>query len=482
MPASTSALPIADVVAELVPVLGERLSTAQVVRDQHGHGESNHVAYPPDVVCFAESTEEVSAIVAACARHGVPVVAFGAGTSLEGHVAAPEGGVCIDLSGMDRILEVRAEDLDVTVQPGVHRVQLNEALVREGLFFPVDPGADASLGGMVATRASGTTTVKYGSMRDNVVNLTVVLADGSVIRTAGRARKSASGYDLTRLFTGSEGTLGIITEITLRLYGVPEATAAAVATFPSVDAAVRTVIEVVQLGIPIARSEILDEVQIDAVNRYAGLELTVAPTVCFEFQGTERGVAEDADAVKAIAAAHGNDDFEWATDQADRNRLWAARHNAFFAACALRPGAEPLTTDVCVPVSRLAECIAETKADLEGLSAPVCLLGHIGDGNFHLIFLIDPDDAEEAAAVAAINERMVHRALAMDGTCTGEHGIGMGKQKFLSAEHGAAVEVMRAIKAALDPQGILNPGKLLPPVDPSVPSLFPSGAHRADLA
>ena len=453
-----------DALGELRELLGDRLSTAAVVREQHGHGESNHESHAPDAVCFPHSTDEVSAVVRICARHGIPVIPFGAGTSLEAHVAAPHGGVSIDLTAMDRILEVRPADLDVTVQPGVTRVRLNEALVSEGLFFPVDPGADASLGGMVATRASGTTTVRYGSMRDNVVNLTVVLADGSVIRTAGRARKSAAGYDLTRLFTGSEGTLGIITEITLRLYGVPEATAAAVATFPSVDAAVRTVIEIVQMGIPIARSELLDEVQIDAVNRYAGLELRVAPTVCFELHGTERGVTEDAEAVRAIADAHGGTDFEWSSDQGERNRLWAARHNAFFAACALRPGAEPLTTDVCVPVSRLAECIAETKADLEGLAAPVCLLGHIGDGNFHLIFLLDPDDPAEAARVGEIHERMVHRALAMDGTCTGEHGIGMGKQHFLEAEHGPAVAVMRAIKVALDPNDLLNPGKLVPPL------------------
>lgn len=451
-----------EALRELRALLGDRLSTADAVREQHGHGESNHRAYPPDAVCFAESTDEVSAIVRSCARHRVPVIAFGAGTSLEAHVAAVHGGVTIDLTRMNRILEVRPADLDVTVQPGVTRLQLNEALVAEGLFFPVDPGADASLGGMAATRASGTTTVRYGSMRDNVVNLTVVLADGSVIRTAGRARKSAAGYDLTRLFIGSEGTLGIICELTLRLYGVPEATAAAVATFPDVDAAVRTVIEVVQMGVAISRSELLDEVQIEAVNRYAGLDLAVAPTVCFELQGTERSVAEDAEAVRVVAEAHGGAGFEWATDQAERNRLWTARHNAFFAACALRPGAESLTTDVCVPVSRLAECIAETKADLEGLSAPVCLLGHIGDGNFHLIFLVDPDDAAEVAAVEAINERMVHRALAMDGTCTGEHGIGMGKQHFLDAEHGPAVAVMRAIKTALDPNDLLNPGKLLP--------------------
>jgi D-lactate dehydrogenase (cytochrome) len=456
-----------DALGELRALLGDRLSTAAAVRDQHGHGESNALSYPPDAVCFARSTDEVSAIVATCARHGVAVIPFGAGTSLEAHVAALHGGVCIDLTGMDRVIEVRVPDLDVTVQAGVTRMQLNEVLVRDGLFFPVDPGADATLGGMAATRASGTTTVRYGSMRDNVVNLTVVTADGTVIRTAGRARKSAAGYDLTRLFIGSEGTLGIITELTLRVYGIPEATAAAVATFPSVDDAVRSVIECVQMGIPIARSEILDETQIEAVNAYAGLELTVAPTVCFELHGSESGVSADAEAVKAIANAHGGTDFEWSTDQARRTRLWTARHNAFFAACALRPGAKPLTTDVCVPVSRLAECIAETKVDLEGLKAPVCLVGHIGDGNFHLIFLLDEDDADEVARVEAINERMVHRALAMDGTCTGEHGIGIGKQHFLEGEHGPAVEVMRRVKQALDPQGILNPGKLIPSHDPA---------------
>jgi D-lactate dehydrogenase (cytochrome) len=459
---TTSPSALDDALAELRAVLGDRVSTAVVVREQHGHGESNPITHLPDAVCFARSTEEVSAIVRICAARGLPIVAFGAGTSLEGHVSAVRGGVTVDLTGMDRVLEVRVPDLDVTVQAGVTRTQLNDVLVRDGLFFPVDPGADATLGGMAATRASGTTTVRYGGMRDNVVNLTVVLADGTVIRTAGRARKSASGYDLTRLFTGSEGTLGIITELTLRIYGIPEATAAAVATFPTVDAAVRTVIEVVQMGVPIARSELLDETQIDAVNRYADLSLTVAPTVCFELQGSPRSVAEDAEHVGAVAASHGATDFKWSTDQGERNRLWAARHNAFFAACALRPGAKPLTTDVCVPVSRLAECIAETKAELDGLHSPVCLLGHIGDGNFHLIFLVDESDPGEVAEVEAINERMVHRALAMDGTCTGEHGVGLGKQHFLEAEHGLAVDVMRRIKAALDPDDLLNPGKLLP--------------------
>ena len=449
-------------VDELQALLGDRFSTADAVREQHGHGESRDLMLPPDAVCFPTSTDEVSAIVAVCHRLGVPIIAFGAGTSVEAHVAAVHGGVCIDLSGMDRILEIRVADLDATVQAGVTRNTLNAALVTEGLFFPVDPGADATLGGMTATRASGTTTVRYGSMRDNVVNLTVVLADGTVIRTGSRARKSAAGYDLTRLFTGSEGTLGIITEVTVRLYGVPEATAAAVATFPSVEEAVATVIEVVQFGIPVARAELLDETQIDAVNRYAELSLAVAPTVFFEFHGSERGVAEDAESVRVIAASHGSAHFDWATDQAERTRLWTARHNAYFAACALRPGAKPLTTDVCVPVSRLAECIAATKADLAGCPAPVCLLGHIGDGNFHLIFLVDESDPGEVAAVDAINERMVHRAIAMDGTCTGEHGIGLGKQHFLEAEHGPALDVMRAVKAALDPTGILNPGKLFP--------------------
>ncbi len=381
---------------------------------------------------------------------------------LAAHVTAPHGGVCVDLTGMDKVLEVRVPDLDVTVQAGVTRTRLNEVLARDGLFFPVDPGADATLGGMAATRASGTTTVRYGSMRDNIVNLTVVTADGIVIRTASRARKSAAGYDLTRLFTGSEGTLGIITELTLRVYGIPEAMAAAVVTFPSIDAAVRTVIELVQLGVRVARSELLDEVQIDAINQYSGTDLALAPTVCFEVHGRERGVEEDIEQVRAVAEAHGSLGFEWATDQAERNRLWTARHNAFFASCALRPGAKPITTDVCVPVSRLAECIAETKADLAEAGTPVCLLGHVGDGNFHLVLLVDESDPTEVAAAEAVNERLVHRALSMDGTCTGEHGIGSGKLHFLEAEHGPAVDVMRRVKAALDPQGILNPGKLLP--------------------
>lgn len=459
---SSTTTAVEDVIGELRTLLGDRISTSPSVLDIHSHGESRSLSLPPDAVCFPESTEEVGAIVRVCAAKQVPIVPFGAGTSVEAHVAAVRGGICIDMTGMNRILEVRVPDLDVTVQAGVTRSALNAALVSEGVFFPVDPGADATLGGMAATRASGTTTVRYGAMRDNVVNLTVVLADGQIIRTQGRARKSSSGYDLTHLFVGSEGTLGIICELTLRIYGVPEVTAAAVCTFPSVDDAVKSVIEIVQFGIPVARAELLDETQIDAVNKYAGLDLAVLPTVCFEFHGSERGVAEDAETARAIVQSHGAADFEWTTDQAERTRLWAARHNAFFAACALRPGAKPLTTDVCVPVSRLAECIAETKADLDQLHSPVCLLGHIGDGNFHLILLLDENDPDEIAAAEAINERMVHRALAMDGTCTGEHGVGLGKQHFLEAEHGPALNVMRALKAALDPNDLMNPGKMLP--------------------
>ncbi len=459
---STTTTPIEEVLGELRAQLGDRVSTNATIIKQHSHGESRTTAFPPDAVCFPNSTDEVSAIVKTCARAGVPIVPFGAGSSVEAHVAAVRGGICIDMTNMNQIVELRVPDLDVTVQAGMTRRQLNDALVSEGVFFPVDPGADATLGGMAATRASGTTTVRYGAMRDNVVNLTVVLADGQVIRTQGRARKSSSGYDLTHLFIGSEGTLGIITELTVRVYGVPEATAAAVCTFPTIDDAVRSVIEIVQFGIPVARAELLDETQIEAINKFAELDLAVLPTVCFEFHGSERGVAEDAENAKAIVQSHGATDFEWTTDQAERNRLWTARHNAFFAACALRPGAKPLTTDVCVPVSRLAECIAETKADLEGAASPVCLLGHIGDGNFHLILLVDDTNPDEVAAAEAINERMVHRALAMDGTCTGEHGVGLGKQKFLEAEHGPALDVMRALKAALDPNDLMNPGKLLP--------------------
>ena len=441
--------------------LGDRLSTSAAVCAQHGKDESYHAAHAPDAVAFAQSTEEVAAVVSLCAEYRTPVIAFGTGTSLEGHVAALKGGVCIDLSQMNRILRVNAEDLDATVEAGVTRKKLNEYLRDTGLFFPIDPGADASLGGMAATRASGTNAVRYGTMRENVLSLTVVLADGRVIRTASRARKSAAGYDLTRLFVGSEGTLGIITEVTVRLYGIPEAISAAVCAFPTIAAAVDTVILTIQSGVPVARIELLDEAQIDAINKYSKLDHKVAPTLFFEFHGTPAGVAEQVETVKVIAAEQGGDDFRWATSPEERTKLWQARHDAYYAALALRPGSKGWPTDVCVPISRLAECIAETKRDLAQSSIPSALAGHVGDGNFHLIFMIDPQSADEIAEASRLNDRMVSRALAMEGTCTGEHGIGYGKMDFLVAEHGEAVSVMRSIKAALDPVGIMNPGKIV---------------------
>jgi D-lactate dehydrogenase (cytochrome) len=412
-------------------------------------------------VVFAHSTDDVAATVKLCHTHDVPVIPFGTGTSLEGHVLAIHGGVCIDLSQMNRVLAIHAEDLNVTVQAGVTRKQLNAELHDTGLFFPIDPGADASLGGMTATRASGTNAVRYGTMRENVMGLTVVLADGKVIRTGGRAKKSAAGYDLTRLFVGSEGTLGVITELTVKLYPVPEAISAAVCAFPSVDAAVRTVIETVQLGVPVARMELLDALTIGAVNRHSKTSLREAPTLFCEFHGSTAAVGEQAQAVQAIAAGHGGMDFEWATKPEERTRLWQARHDAYFACLQLRPGSRAVSTDVCVPISRLAECIAVTNEDIAQASMPVPLFGHAGDGNFHLMILVDPAKPDELAEAEAINHRLVERALAMDGTCTGEHGIGMGKLDFLEAEQGDAVEVMRAIKRTLDPQNLLNPGKVI---------------------
>ena len=447
--------------ASLKQRLGDRLSTSAAVCAQHGKDESYHAPHAPDAVAFAHSTEEVAEIVRLCAEYKTPVIAFGTGTSLEGHVAALKGGVCIDLAQMNRVLRVNADDLDATVEAGVTRKQLNEYLRDTGLFFPIDPGADASLGGMAATRASGTNAVRYGTMRENVLSLTVVLADGQVIRTASRARKSAAGYDLTRLFVGSEGTLGIITEVTVRLYGIPEAISAAVCAFPTIAAAVDTVIETIQSGIPVARIELLDEAQIDAINKYSKLDHKIAPTLFFEFHGSNAGVAEQVDCVKAIAGEHGGDDFRWATSPEERTKLWQARHDAYYAALALRPGSKGWPTDVCVPISRLAECIAETKRDLSQSSIPSALAGHVGDGNFHLIFMIDPQVPEEIAEASRLNDRMVTRALAMEGTCTGEHGIGYGKMDFLESEHGDAVTVMRSIKRALDPNDILNPGKIV---------------------
>jgi D-lactate dehydrogenase (cytochrome) len=452
----------AELIEELRNLLGDRLSTAGAVREHHGKDESYHPNHPPDAVAFVRSTEEVAAVVRACARRGVPVIPFGTGTSLEGGVAALRGGVCIDLSGMDRILRVGAEDLDVTVEAGVTHKRLNEHLRDTGLFFPIDPGADASLGGMTATRASGTNAVRYGTMRDNVLGLTVVLADGRIIHTGGRARKSSAGYDLTRLFVGSEGTLGVITEVTLRLYGIPEAVSAAVCPFETIRGAVDTVIATIQSGIPVARIELMDEVQMGAVVRHSKLDYPAVPTLFFEFHGTESGVVEQAETVAAIAADNGGAGFHWATRPEDRSRLWQARHDAYYAALALRPGCGGWATDVCVPISRLADCILETKADLGQSRLLAPLVGHVGDGNFHLVFLVKPDDPEEMAEAAHLNERMVLRAIAMGGTCTGEHGVGYGKIPFLAVEHGDAVDVMRAIKQALDPQNIMNPGKVVP--------------------
>ncbi|MGP1396775.1 MAG: FAD-binding oxidoreductase [Inquilinaceae bacterium] len=448
-------------IAALTDLLGDRLSTAAAVREQHGRDESYHPAVAPDAVAFARSTDEVAAIVRLCAEHKVPVVPFGTGTSLEGGVAALKGGVCIDVMGMNRVVRVSADDLDCTVEAGVTRKQLNEHLRDTGLFFPIDPGADASLGGMAATRASGTNAVRYGTMRENVLGLTVVMADGRVVKTGGRARKSAAGYDLTRLFVGSEGTLGVITEVTLRLHGIPEAMSAAICQFPSIKAAVDSVIAIIQMQIPVARVELLDEVQMGACVAFSKLPYAAAPTLLLEFHGTKRGVEEQAETVAAIAGENGGSDFQWATRPEDRTRLWQARHDALYASLALRPGAKAMATDVCVPISRLADCITETQDDLKRSGLLAAIVGHVGDGNFHLAILIDPDDAEEVGRAHALHERMVLRALAMGGTCTGEHGIGYGKIGFLEAEHGEAVAVMRAVKQALDPAGIMNPGKVL---------------------
>lgn len=440
---------------------GRRVTTATATRKQHGRDESYHPARAADAVIYPRSTEEVSRVVQLCAESGVPVIAFGAGTSLEGHVAALNGGVCIDLNDMNEVVAVHAEDMDATVQAGVRRRQLNEYLRDTGLFFPIDPGADATLGGMAATRASGTNAVRYGTMRDNVLSMTVVLADGRIIRTGTRARKSSAGYDLTRLFVGSEGTLGVITELTVRLYGNPEAAASAVCAFKDLKGAVNTTIEAIQYGVPMARIELLDEVQVRAVNRYSKLDYREAPTLFFEFQGTQAGVVEQAKRVSEIAAEQGGGDFQWATADDERRRLWRARHDAYYAALALYPGAKGFVTDVCVPISRLAECVTETRWDLDQSGLRACILGHVGDGNFHVIFAVDPDNAAELDSVKRLNDRMVERALAMDGTSTGEHGIGYGKMAFMEREHGHALDVMCSVKHALDPNNLMNPGKIV---------------------
>jgi D-lactate dehydrogenase (cytochrome) len=451
----------AAMLAALRRHFGERCSTAEAVLEQHGRDESVYAATPPEVVLFCESTADVAHAVKLAHEHAVPVIPFGIGSSLEGHLLAVQGGVSLDVSRMNRVLRVDSADLTVTVQPGVTREQLNREIRDTGLFFPIDPGANASLGGMAATRASGTNAVRYGTMRENVLGLEVVTAGGEVMRTGTRAKKSSAGYDLTRLFVGSEGTLGVFTEVTLKLYPLPEAVSAAICHFPSVDAAVRTTIQVIQMGVPIARCELLDANAIRGVNAYARLGLREEPMLLMEFHGSDAGVREQAQTVQEIAREHGGADFQFATTPEERTRLWTARHKAYFAALQTRPGCRCQSTDTCVPISRLAESINESIAESDAAGIPYWVVGHVGDGNFHLSWLIDPNDPREVAEVERLGVRMVQRALRLDGTCTGEHGIGLHKMQYLVDEAGpAAVQMMRDIKRTLDPRNIMNPGKV----------------------
>ena len=452
----------AKVIGQLAAQFGNRMVTSQAVLEQHAHTTTWIANQPPDAVVFPQSTDDVAQVVRLCAAERVPVIPFGAGTSLEGQVNAPRGGISLDFRDMNRILAVHAEDLDCVIEPGVTRKQLNEYLRDQGLFFPIDPGADASLGGMASTRASGTNAVRYGTMKDNVLALKVVLANGEVMTTGRRARKSSAGYDLTRLMVGAEGTLGVITELTLKLSGIPEAISAGVCPFPSVEAACNATIMTIQSGIPVARIELLDELQVRAQNAYSKLTMPEKPLLLLEFHGSEAGVAEQAERFGEIAQELGGGPFEWATRAEDRTRLWQARHDAYWAQCALRPGSKALASDVCVPISRLAECVTETQRDIAASQLIGPIVGHVGDGNFHVGILVDLDDKAEVARVELFLERLVERALAMDGTCTGEHGVGQGKMKYLKAERGeAALDSMRAIKHALDPLDIMNPGKIV---------------------
>ena len=454
-----------DTPAALIDALknrfAERCSTALVVREQHGRDESSFAAPPPSAVVFAESTQDVADTVKLASLHNVPVIPFGVGTSLEGHLLAVQGGISVDVSRMNKVLHINAEDLTVTVQAGVTRKQLNEEVKSTGLFFPIDPGADATLGGMSATRASGTNAVRYGTMRENVLALEVVTASGEIIRTGTRAKKSSAGYDLTRLMVGSEGTLGVITEVTVKLYPLPEAISAAVCSFPSIEAAVRTTIEIIQMGIPIARVELLDHNTIRMVNAHSKTTLRESPMLLMEFHGSPMGVKEQAELVQEIASGHGSDAFEWASTPEERTRLWTARHNAYFAAIQSRPGCKAISTDTCVPISRLADCLLDSIAEVDATNIPYFLVGHVGDGNFHFGYLIDPNIPEERHVAEELNHKLVTRALALEGTCTGEHGIGLGKMDFLLTETGdGAVNMMRSIKRALDPKNIMNPGKI----------------------
>jgi D-lactate dehydrogenase (cytochrome) len=442
--------------------LGARFSTAAAVCEQHGRDESPFPVTPPEAVVFCESDDDVAFVVGEAARHGVPVIPFGVGSSLEGHLLAVQGGISLDLSRMNRVLRVNPEDLTATVQAGVTREQLNREIRDTGLFFPIDPGANASIGGMTATRASGTNAVRYGTMRENVLGLTVITATGERIHTGTRARKSSAGYDLTRLFVGSEGTLGVMTEITVKLYPLPESVSAAICHFPSIEAAVQTTIEIIQMGVPIARCELLDEHTVRAVNRHDRLTLRESPMLLMEFHGSPAGVAEQAATVQEIASGHGGEDFAWATTPEERTRLWTARHHAYFAALQTKPGCRCVTTDTCVPISRLAEIITVSKDEADAAGLPYFIVGHVGDGNFHLGYLIDPDRPEERETAERLSARMVHRAIEMEGTCTGEHGVGLHKMDFLRREAGdGALALMRQLKAALDPGNILNPGKIL---------------------
>ncbi|UGV24980.1 FAD-binding protein [Rhodopseudomonas boonkerdii] len=445
----------------LISILADRFSLNRAERDQHGRGESYHPTIPPDAVCYPLSTDEVSQIVRICAAHRVAVIPFGAGTSLEGHVAALQGGLCIDLSRMTRIVAVHADDLDATIEAGVTRQQLNEYLRDTGLFFAVDPGGESTIGGMAATRASGTNAVRYGTMRDNVISITAVMPDGQVIRTASRARKSSAGYDLTRLLVGSEGTLGIITELTVRLYGIPEAISAAVCSYATVEDAVATVVGVIQCNIPIARIELLDARTIKAVNSYSTMGLKEGPTLFLEFHGSPTSTAEHLMLTQDIAQSNNVVQFDAAGTADDRSKLWRARHDVHYAIQSMRPNAKVWSTDVCVPISNLPQCIAETQADIDAASFFIATVGHVGDGNFHLGLVVDQSNPDEMAEAEILNERLMRRAIALDGTCTGEHGVGLGKIKFMELEHGPAVDVMRAVKAAIDPNGIMNPGKIL---------------------
>ncbi len=454
--------PMPDALAQALKArFADRFSTAQAVRDHHGKDESPFPTVPPDAVVYALSTDDVVAVVDLCRAHAFPLIPYGAGSSIEGQLLAVRGGLSLDLSHMNKVLSVAPEDLTVTVQAGVTRKQLNLEIRDTGLFFPIDPGADATLGGMAATRASGTNAVRYGTMRENVLGLTVVSAEGKVIRTATRARKSSAGYDLTRLYIGSEGTLGIITEVTVRLYPQPEAISAAVVNFPSAAAAVDTVIQTIQLGVPVARCEFLDPPAIHAINAHSRLSLREAYTLFFEFHGSANGVAEQAAAVQQLAAENGGADFEWASQPEDRTRLWNARHNAYFACLQQRPGCKAISTDTCVPISRLAESLDGARRLLEASGFLAMIVGHVGDGNFHCVILVNPDDADEMRRAEAVNDGIVRLALSLDGTCTGEHGIGLHKMGFLAEEAGEdALDLMRRIKVALDPTHFLNPGKI----------------------